>query len=122
MKFVISYAHEDKQFVEELKQNLQNDGFDIWTDHDIESGTTWEPAIDDAIRNAPGIIVVLSPDSMDSLYVTYEWAYALGLSEIRNSSPSETLQSLMIPIVIPLLRKPINLNSWKNRLKTMQYI
>jgi hypothetical protein len=75
----ISYKHEDKTFVETLIRQLQTAGFTVWIDNEqLRAGENWRQAINDAVRDAFALIVIITPDSKTSEYVTYEWAFAQG--------------------------------------------
>lgn len=76
--FFISYSHKNNRFVDELEIQLQNQGFAYWIDHKIIPGEDWRKAIDDAIKASQGIILVVSKESMQSNYVTYEWSFGMG--------------------------------------------
>lgn len=74
----ISYAHKDGIFVQHLKKQL-SPHFKVWLDTaELKAGVDWRKAIDEEIRKSFAVVVVLTPDSSDSKYVTYEWSYALG--------------------------------------------
>lgn len=75
----ISYAHADGDFASVTRAEIEKSGFSTWSDDDIEPGDTWSQSIDLAISSAFAIVVVVSPDSMESKYVTYEWSFGLGL-------------------------------------------
>jgi hypothetical protein len=69
----ISYSRRDKDFANHLTEQLKDAGFDIWIDReDISVGSVWQAAISTAIRACNTLIVVLSPDSVASEYVTKE--------------------------------------------------
>ena len=74
----ISYKHDDGDFALILKDRIEQAGFDGWIDDNLPAGEDWREMIDRAIREALALIVVLSPESVASEYVTYEWAFALG--------------------------------------------
>jgi TIR domain len=77
--FFISHAKEDGDFAENLKSRMSEAGFIGWIDIDVlEAGTDWRMEIDEAILNSRAVILILSPDSKASEYVTYEWAFGLG--------------------------------------------
>lgn len=100
----ISYARRDRRFVTSLKNQLQESQLATWLDlDDIRGGGEWQKVIDDALRSAAALVVVMSPDAEASRYVTYEWAFALGAGVI----------------VIPLLRKPTDIHP---RLASIQFI
>lgn len=76
----VSYSHKDGEFVGELQNQLTKAGIGIKIDSQfLEPGKNWHEKIDSEIQQAFAVVVVLSPDAFESKYVTYEWAYALGL-------------------------------------------
>ncbi len=74
----VSYAHVDMRFVRLLEAKLK-ENFRVWIDDQLDAGDDWQEAIDDAIRKSFAVIVVISPASSKSKYVTYEWSFAMGL-------------------------------------------
>ncbi|MFN8375529.1 MAG: TIR domain-containing protein [Anaerolineae bacterium] len=79
----ISYSHQDDtEFFEKLKLQIQNAGMDFWTDEKISPGQQWSKAIDDSIKNAFVIVVVMTPLATASSFITYEWSFALGLGKV----------------------------------------
>jgi hypothetical protein len=75
----ISFKHEDLDFAENMIGRLEKEGFPIWADSRIEPGQQWQSEIDLAIKNAFVLIVIMTPEAKASEYVTYEWAFALGI-------------------------------------------
>jgi hypothetical protein len=68
------------RFVNRMSQKLREAGFEPWIDtRRLRAGEDWRDEIDQAIRDSLALIVVLSPDSITSQYVTYEWAFAFGV-------------------------------------------
>lgn len=74
----ISYKHDDGDFALILKDRLEQAGFDGWIDDNLQAGEDWREMIDRAVRESMAVVVILSPESVASEYVTYEWAFALG--------------------------------------------
>ncbi len=75
----ISYKHEDVEFANILIRQIQNAGFKVWIDAEqIRAGENWREAINLAIRDAFALVLVMTPETKSSEYVTYEWAFALG--------------------------------------------
>ena len=100
----VAYAREDGKFARQLIERLDASYRDSWQDlRNIKGGTPWRPAIDDALRKAEALVVVMSPKATESQYVTYEWAFALGVG---------------IP-VIPVIIEPTDLHP---RLRDIHYI
>jgi hypothetical protein len=54
---------------------LKREGIAVWMDERIVSGTPWRTAIDQNLEAASLVVLIISPDSMKSAYVTYEWCY-----------------------------------------------
>jgi len=100
----ISYDRKDAAFVRRLTKRLEGLELSAWSDlSSLRPGDDWLAAIDDAIRAADAVLVVLSPNSARSRYVAYEWAFALGAGR------------KVIPVVI-------NKTSVHPRLRTIQYV
>ncbi len=74
----ISYKHEDGDFAENLVYKIKEAGFQTWVDNDLNAGDDWRTKIDQAIKDACALIVIMSPEARASEYVTYEWAFAWG--------------------------------------------
>jgi HEAT repeat protein len=75
----ISYKSEDFDFTDNVIRRLEKEGFATWTDLKIGAGEEWRTAIDLAIRNAFALVVIMTPEAKSSEYVTYEWAFGLGV-------------------------------------------
>lgn len=75
----ISYSSKDGIFADLAKMKLQEAGVQVWLDQTaIRGGEEWRKAIDEEISSSDVILVVITPQSCESPYVTYEWAFALG--------------------------------------------
>jgi len=100
----ISYNHDDGDFADNLKEKIKEAGFEPWIDiAGLRAGEDWRAEIDQAIKEALALIVVMTPKAKESEYVTYEWAFALGAG-VK---------------VIPILLKPTDLHP---RLGALQYL
>lgn len=75
----LSYSRRDIRRVEEMRQALIGQGYRPWIDPNPRPGQDWRLEVDQAISNADTMIVMITPDSANSIYVTYEWSYAMGL-------------------------------------------
>lgn len=103
----ISYSSKDVDFINLLKTKLTEAGFDVWIDKDLlEPGKNWRDQIDFAIKASFAIVVVLTPKALESKYVTYEWAYGLGLGKT----------------VIPIKLEEFNQSDLHPKLEPLQYI
>jgi len=101
----VSYSHEDNDFAQLLRTKLDEKGIKTWLAlESLKAGEEWREGIDSAIRSSFAMIVIISPASDTSKYVTYEWAFAYGIN---------------VPIV-PILYKPVN-ETIHPRLESLQY-
>jgi tetratricopeptide (TPR) repeat protein len=74
----ISYKHSDGLFARLFTLELKAVGIDFWWDDNLKPGENWSAAIDDHIRDALAVILLISPEAQKSEYVTYEWSFAIG--------------------------------------------
>jgi uncharacterized protein YjbI with pentapeptide repeats len=95
----ISYSHQDSKFVNQIDQSLTKKGIRFWRDvHDMKAGRM-EKQIDQAIRQNPTLLLVLSKDSLESDWVEHEVRTARGLEK-------EMKRDVLCPIALD--------NSWKS--------
>jgi HEAT repeat protein len=100
----ISYHHDDGDFAENLISRIERVGLETWVDNDhLHAGEDWRTEIDQAIKDAYALIVIMTPEARSSEYVTYEWAFAWGAG-VK---------------VIPVLYKDTKLHP---RLEALQYL
>src|ERR1051325_11600807 len=68
-----SYAHEDEKLCDELKKhlaNLKRQGvITDWYDRDISAGKEWNEDIELHLNSAKVILLLISPDFMNSDYI-----------------------------------------------------
>jgi WD40 repeat protein len=97
----LAYAHEDKAVMEKIRNSLRREGFTVWTNTtDIQTGETFEKAIQRGIEQADNIVYLLSPDALNSEYCQQELNYSLSLNkriiplQVRTTDPEQ------IPVVL----------------------
>jgi hypothetical protein len=79
----LSYSRRDINVMHRLQADLQKAGLSVWTDEGIEPGTPlWKDAIEQAIEQSDCLVVILSPDAKQSIWVKRELDYA-ALHKIR---------------------------------------
>jgi hypothetical protein len=99
----ISYAREDRNYVEELiiaLASLRAKGWiSSWTDSDIRGGDEWRPAIETNLRKADIIIYMVSPDFLNSKF-------------IRNTEMvwAEEERASRMATILPVIARP---STWK---------
>jgi|GEM_PF-3606236 len=83
--FFISYKRQDVNFALQVKdfvERIPNREYLCWIDREgISAGDEWKRAIDSAINQSLGIIVIVTPEALKSPYVTYEWSFAMGMGK-----------------------------------------
>ena len=74
----VSYSREDSEFAYRLVDDLRKEGISVWIDIGaLERGSPeWKRSVQTAIENASVVVVVLSPRSKNSTWVTNEISYA----------------------------------------------
>jgi replicative DNA helicase len=72
VKIVFCYAHEDEPLLNKLKSHLsplRRQGLiDVWYDREISAGTEWEQEISKHLNEAEVILLLVSPDFINSDY------------------------------------------------------
>lgn len=73
----ISYSKQDIDFVRYLRAMLESEGFWVWMDEArLHPGDEWWDSIVQNIEQASAVIVVMSPNSLDSKWAQREILYA----------------------------------------------
>ena len=76
-KVVLSHSSKDESRAKKLEQAMIDSGIPVWRyARDITPGKEWFDAIDDAIRDAKGLVILITVASNKSEWVTYEYATA----------------------------------------------
>jgi tetratricopeptide (TPR) repeat protein len=79
----ISYAHADGAFVDRLEADLRQQGFDLWVDRErLVGGQRWRRELQEAVKRAQVLLIVLSPDAVASQNVQIEYEYVLDLGKV----------------------------------------
>jgi flagellar basal body-associated protein FliL len=91
------YAHEDEEFLNKLKAHLsplQQQGLiTVWHDRDISAGVVWEEEIKRHLNEAQVILLLISPDFMNSRYCySFEMQHAL--------ERQENGEATVIPVIL----------------------
>lgn len=75
----LSYSRQDRARASALEESLKARRLGVWRDvRSIEAGTRWSEAIEAGIRSSRGAVVLITPTSTNSEWVTYEYALATG--------------------------------------------
>jgi hypothetical protein len=68
LRIFISYAHKNKDLIEEIVKILRAGGHDPRFDHDLIVGQYWEQQLRQAIRSCDAFVYALTPESVESEY------------------------------------------------------
>ena len=99
----ISHASADDAFVKELRIKLELHGLDVWVDsRNLRGGDQLEPEINQAIKDARQVIVVLSPATINSAWVRKEVQLAEQIANERD----ERDDYLVIPLMLAGIESP----------------
>lgn len=75
----VSYGHRDMRIASELYDALQSEGLSLWMDsRAIRPGDRWVVEIEEQIRSADAVLVLITEDSLSSRWVEREFQLALG--------------------------------------------
>lgn len=97
----VSYSRFDLELMRKVRSQLRSDGFRTWADENLEPGTPeWEAAIEKAIKDSGAMVVILTPRTVDSVWVRREIQYALMLSKRLFPLLAEGDESSAVPITL----------------------
>lgn len=75
-RLFISYARVQEEFARKLAERLLEYGADVWMDViSIEAGTNWSDEIQIGLDISHVMLLIISPESMESPNVAQEWQY-----------------------------------------------
>lgn len=95
----ISYSHRDRKTAERVAETIRNEGYDAWWDEDIPPGANWAEETAEALNRSQAIVILISPDFMESDYAQKEINFALSGEKFNRR-------------VIPVLLKPTAQLPW----------
>jgi hypothetical protein len=70
-KIFISYSKKDRGLAHILADDLEAAGFKIWIDRSLGGGDLWRETIENNLRKAEEVVIVVSPNSMASKWVQH---------------------------------------------------
>lgn len=86
-------AHEDAPLARRIRTVLERHGLDVWMPDAVAAGTSFGRAVDEAIRSADAVLVLATPTSSRSAWVSAEVAVA---SAARLRDP----RKIVVPVVV----------------------
>ncbi|MEO1446266.1 MAG: COR domain-containing protein, partial [Cyanobacteria bacterium J06635_11] len=105
VKVFLSYARQDgTEAAARLRQELMDAGFNVWQDtENMRGGEAWKEQLREALREVDAVVLLLTPNSVTSEYVKWEWEGA------------QFLQKLLIPVLISPCKPPPDLHRLQRR-------
>lgn len=101
-KIFVSYSRKDMDFARKLARDLEKAGYNVWWDiTDLRGGDDWVRTIPAAIADSKYIIVVITPNSVESEWVRKEYTQALSLRK-------KIIPIMLVPIAVPFALNTIN--------------
>jgi TIR domain len=92
MKVFISHAQKDKPLAQRVAAILRESGLDVWDDaYEVMPGENWAEKIAQALKESEAMVVLLTPEALESSNVLWEIGYALG---------KETYDNRLIPVIV----------------------
>lgn len=78
----ISYAHKDRESVDDIANGLNASGHSLWWDPALKAGDNYAQKIEKEIASAKGVVVCWSKHARDSLWVRAEATEALDFDKL----------------------------------------
>lgn len=109
-KVFLSYAASDREPARKIAEHLRGAGFQVWDPElEILPGDDFSVRLKQALETVEAFVVLISPEALESRWISYELGYVLGEKRFRGR---------LVPVTIrPAKNAPWILNS----LPSVQY-
>jgi len=85
MKVFLSYTHNDSFLAKKIASALVKKGLDVWNaETEILPGDNWAEKVSNALKESDAMVVLITPESLESRVVRHEIEYALGDKSYNN--------------------------------------
>ena len=91
MNVFISHSDKDKDLVRRVADVLRETGMEVWDDREILPGDNWAEKIAKALEESQAMVVLLTPEALDSKWMSWDIEYALGRASYNKR---------LIPVII----------------------
>jgi hypothetical protein len=92
MKVFISYSSKDEALASKLVASLEAAGLDAWyTKREVLPGDNWAEKIANGLKESNAMVVLVTPDSLESDAVQSSISYALG---------DKSFSKRLIPVIV----------------------
>jgi len=103
VRIFVSYASTNRSLVNDLVEDIQDMGHDVWYDQKLEGGQFWWDNILENLRDSELLIFATTPDSLDSYPCKLEYHYADALN--RHVLPVVLIQGINYTLLPVLLQQ-----------------
>jgi len=97
----LSYAREDSDAARQLAEDIGRGGHEVWWDQQIQGGSRFSRAIDQALKDAEAVVVLWSATSVESAWVQDEAA------EGRDSGR-------LVPVLLDTCKPPLGFRQFQS--------
>ncbi|MEZ5680876.1 MAG: AAA family ATPase [Erythrobacter sp.] len=91
----ISYSRPDEAVARRYADRFIEAGMDVWWDSHLRSGEEWDRVIEEALRSAHAVVVLWSPDAVDSRWVRAEATVAQRIGSL--------MPAMIVPCQLPIV-------------------
>lgn len=97
VRMFIAYSRADSSYLEQLRIHLsplvKKGEMQIWSDQDLVAGSSWDDEINHHLQNSDIILILVSPDALDSDYL---WTKEISAALERHNKG----ESVVIPVIL----------------------
>jgi hypothetical protein len=111
MKVFLSYSHKDSDLAKQIASELIEIGLEVWNaETEIFPGDNWAEKVSDALKDSDAMVVLITPESLESRTVQREIEYALGNNSYSNRlipvlvGSEESISKKNIPWILQRLK------------------
>jgi hypothetical protein len=98
-KISLSYSHQDADLAARIADRLQEAGISA-NRAELQPGDSWYKSLEQAFEDTDGVLLLLSPASLNSAWVTREYQYALSTEKPLYIVLTEALPTEDIPYAL----------------------
>jgi len=77
----VSYSRKDSEYVHRLVQAFEDHSISVWFDKKIKAGEFWQKSLEEKIEKCSAFVVIMTPNSGESLWVQNEITYAIDVKK-----------------------------------------
>jgi hypothetical protein len=81
LQVFISYVARDRPVADDLTAKLNEAGITAWSDSQLEIGRRWREELVQQLRLSTAMIIIVSPNSLESSNIQFEWSTFLAETE-----------------------------------------